>query len=111
MKALLGLPKPSLHTAGLYKWQPVSCLDLTLLPGEQAPPPPRAVPWAISQALFSVSDSLFSCSLKALVVHSSLSSLQILFIVFSCGVCPPFFPISLSFTSPSLIGGNANPEK
>lgn len=97
MKALLGLPEPSLQTAILYKWHPVSCLDLTLLSGKQAPPPPP-VAWAISQTLFSVSDPLFSCSLKALVVHSSLSSLQILFMcllhVVFVRLSPPFLCLS-----------------
>lgn len=103
MKALLGLPEPCLHTAVLYKWQPVSCLDLTLLPGEQAPPSLGAVAWVISQTLFCLSPSVL---LFFEGFGHAFWPLQSCSCVFSMW-CLSTFP----FTSPSLTGGNANTEK
>lgn len=40
-----------------------------------------------------------------------LQSSDLVHVSSPCGVCSPFSSIYLSFTSPSLIGGNATPEK
>lgn len=55
----------------------------------------------LPDTLFCLSP-LFSCSLKALVMHSGLSSLYFrsCSCVFSMWCFPPFLSISLSFTSP-----------
>lgn len=114
MKALLGLPEPCLHTAVLYEWQPVSCLDLTLLPGEQAPPSLGAVAWAISQTLCSVSAPVL-LFLEGFG-HAFWPLQSLLQVLFMCllHVVLSTFPLHFSvfhLTSPSLTGGNANTEK
>lgn len=102
MKALLGLPEPCLHTAVLYKWQPVSCLDLTLLPGEQAPPSLGAVAWAISQTLCSVSAlcSLVLWRLWSCILASPVFTSGLVHVSSPCGA----FHLSSPFLCPSRAG-------